>query len=142
MKLVCRNKYVPENYLLRWRFDYHDKPCKYGAWSNPGNTRELQAWCQTKEMLSMASIEGKHKETRQVVFMAKCDGWDFVNFEWTAAAPIPLGGIGKGISVEGSIQGLVLVTREKRIEILIDGTRRVRERTEGEKSQHLAGFGR
>src|SRR3990172_4226027 len=98
---------LKETYLLRWRFDFSDKPTRYGVW----NSSIEPAWSVNKNNLVRASIEGKDMQTRETRIIAECDGWDFVNFEWVAATPIHIGLIQKYQNVKfiGSICGLSLV---------------------------------
>ena len=51
---------IGKKYDLRWRFDFSDGKVKYGKWSSPGSTDELKAYCNNREGLIRASIEGKN----------------------------------------------------------------------------------
>ena len=125
-------------YLLRWRFDYLDRPTKYGQWSRPATLVSDMAYAQHKEGIVRASVEGKDVETREVRILAECDGWDFVNFQWMAEFRAGSDGYGSHRHV-----GLKLVTRENWIEVYVrGGIVKVVPRTEEDKNFQYAIFGR
>ena len=131
-------------YLLRWHFEYSDhKPAKYGMWSNPGEFESEQAWCQSKENLLVARIQGKDVVTRQIVDLARCPGADFVNFQWIAAA------VQRGLRLApgGSVMpkriiGLMIVTRNQKIKIYDNACCEIEEHNIDYSRIHLSGFGR
>lgn len=129
LSIVNQRKFYEEKYLLRWRFEYKDHAPRYGAWSSQGTTKELYAWCQPKENLSVAIIEGKDVKSRLIKPLLVCEGHNFVNFEWVAFASIAMQGSQK---VTGSIQGLTIVSRDMRATIFIDGSSEIRRRTNDE----------
>jgi hypothetical protein len=132
---------MSKKYLLRFVFDYHDgrKPWR-SQWDKTGPNQVDSAWAQTKTNLRSARIEAKDETTRQVTVVVECDGHEFVNFEWLAVLGVPLGV--KQITAAGRNIGAVMVTREKRITVLGDGTAKIEERSEEDKKIHLTGFGR
>ena len=132
----------PRQHLLRWRFDYSgNRPAKYGIWSRPGETPEVQAWCQNKEGLVRASVEAKDIFTREVRTLAECDGWDFITFQWIAVASLPA--IFRGtVTPLTRVVGLKMVTRETALEVYDTGDVRVAARTDGDKQLNLATFGK
>jgi len=130
-------------FLLRWRFDYSDhKPTKYGMWSHPGEFDTEKAWCQSKENLLVAHIEGKNFVTREIVLLASCPGPDFVNFQWIAGA------VQRGLRVSGSkklpwrVIGLMLVTRSQKTKIYDNGMVETEDHNIDYGRINLAGFGR
>lgn len=124
-------------YLLRWHFDYVGNLPKYGQWSRAASRQEDMAYCQNKEGLVRASVEGKNVVTREVVTLAECDGHDFVNFQWMAEFRAKSDGSGTYHHV-----GLKLVTRENWVEVYTRGQVKIVPRTEEDKKFHYATFGR
>lgn len=129
-------------YDMRWRFDYANGIVKYGKWSSPGNRPEHQAWCQNREGLLRASVEGKNRfNPEDHRPLAECDGHDFVNFQWVAQAlcPASLKGLGQPAH---QLMGMKLVTRDNEYWCFPDGTIDCKDRPESDKSFHYATFGR
>jgi len=124
-------------YLLRWRFDYLDRPTKYGQWSRAATLETDMAYFQNKEGLVRASVEGKDILTREIKTLAECDGWDYVNFQWMAELRMRSDGYGTSQHV-----GLKLVTRDFWIEVYARGNVLRVPRTEEDKNYHYATFGR
>lgn len=128
---------------LRWRFDFPDRPTRYGIWNNSGGSQAesagTSAWCINKTGLVRASIEAEDQEQWTVQTVVECDGWDFVNFRWIAATPIPFDP-GGGFQVAGQIIGLAMDTRDNSYSVFIDGSTKITARTEEEKNMNLAGF--
>lgn len=112
--------YVDYGCELRWRFDWLNRPTKYGAWTDPGAPNDVgtKAWMQPKEHIVRAAIEAKHRRTRKISILAECDGHEFIEFRWISAAPIPTGGTFK---IYGAIQGMTLVTPSEKIHAYING---------------------
>ena len=130
-----------KKYELRWRFDYAGRPSKYGKWSSPGTTPELQAWTHNKEGLARASIEGWNVLTQEIKTLAECDGWNFVNFQWMAVAMTPASAVGIAKPVHALV-GLKIVTRDDDLVVLASGDAEIVPRPEAEKKLHFATFGR
>jgi hypothetical protein len=126
---------------MRWRFDYANRPAKYGKWSHSGYTNECKAWCQPKDGLVRACIEGKEVGTNQVMTLAECDGWDFVNFKWMAVAMAP-GNFRGTIQPLHALTGMRLVTRENETLVFPNGQTKVEPRSDEDKRFHYATFGR
>jgi hypothetical protein len=127
---------------LRWRFDFWgNRPSKWGKWSAPGKTKEVKAWCQNKEGLCRAAIEGHHRETFEVKTLAECDGHNFVNFQWMALAFTP-GNFRGTVRPLHALAALKLITREHEIIVFPDASIAHRVRPEAEKKIHFATFGR
>jgi len=134
---------LPRLWMVRWRFDFAAKPTKYGLWGRPGETKEVQAWCNNGEGLLRASIEGKQIVTREQKLFAECDGHSFVNFKWIAAAGMPAFAKGYGeAQLRSRIVGLTLVVRDNEIHVYDTGQIIVSDRTEEDKNYHYATFGR
>jgi len=126
-------------YLLRWRFDFAGKPCRYGMWSLPATREQDMASRVNTENLVAASIEGKDVQTRAVKTLVECDGHDFVVFEWNAAY---VGGINPA---KGGLQmtvGLKLVTRDLEINVYPSGDVQVVRRSDDHKKINFAAFGK
>jgi len=128
-------------YDLRWRFDFANRPSRYGKWSNPGKSKELHAWCQNQEGLIRASIEGQHVITQEVKTLAECDGYNFVNFQWMAVAMTPSSLIGNVKPIHALV-GLKILTRDEELAVTSDGKLSVTVRPEQEKKINFATFGR
>ena len=130
----------PFQWWLRCRFDFADgRPPWFSQWNKSGPNNSDMACYQNKNGLVRASIEGKHIQTREFRVFAECDGHDFCNFEWLAAVAAPLGTVGK---LQGTNIGLVLVMRNVRCTVEMNGETRLDQRSEAEKKVHLAGYGR
>lgn len=130
-------EYVPNTYCLRWRFDFAGKPEVFGMW----DSAVISAWNQNKEGLVRASIEGKHRGTKQTIVLAECDGHDFRNFQWLAVSKVNPGMSGSVTPVAHNIGAKILTTSDE-ILVLNDGHVVRRPLTEGEKSINFATFGR
>ncbi len=125
-------------YLLRWRFDFADRPSKMGMWSQSGTRDEDKASFVNTTGLVRASIEGKDIATREVKVLAECDGHDYVVFKWNAAF-ISTGSFATGQHV---LTGLKLVTRDFELDVFPSGDVKILARAEDEKTIHYAAFGR
>jgi hypothetical protein len=135
-RLTCR---------LRWRFDFSDKPPKWGFWSQPGNAKiGGQAWAVNKSGLVRAAIECESTSTHKLWVGVECDGWDFVNFEWVGGTTTPnLFAIRGSVELAPQIVGMRLHSRDMVYTVMMDGSPvMVRPRTAAEKKQNLAGFSR
>jgi hypothetical protein len=129
---------------MRWRFDFIDRPAKYGKWSSPGSkgASELKAHLQLKEGLVRACIEGKNRlDPADVRPLAECDGWDFVNFKWMALAAAPANFRGE-IKPLHCLMGMQLITREFMFSVLPDGSVDKKDRSEADKNIKYAIYGR
>jgi hypothetical protein len=132
----------PAFYDIRWRFDFANRPSKYGKWSSPGNSPELKAHLQMREGLVRACVEGKNRnDPSDVRALAQCDGHDFVNFKWMALASMP-GNFRGTVKPVHRLQGMQLVTREFNYFVFPDGSVKKKPRLEGEKKINYAIFGR
>lgn len=133
---------ILRHYRVRWRFDFHSKPAKYGMWSNPGDIEKEGAWKVNKDGLSRASIEQECLHTFNVTTVAECDGHDFVNFEWADIETFGMAPSGAIAKTGKALVGLTLVTRETAVTCLVNGDQFVNSRSEFDKKFHYAGFGR
>jgi hypothetical protein len=124
-------------FLLRWRFDYADRPSKTGQWSRAATIETDMAYYQNKEGIVRASIEGKDVITREIKTLAECDGWDYVNFQWMDVVR----GRSDGLCTRQHI-GLKLITRDFWVEVYAKGLIKKIPRTEEDKNYHYATFGR
>jgi hypothetical protein len=126
-------------YDMRWRYDFKDGRIRYGKWSRPSNTPELQAWRNNDEGLVRASIEGKDMFTGEIKPLAECDGHDFVNFQWIATAS---GNVMKSNSLVHRLMGMKLLTRDYEHCVFPDGSGAVIPRSEADKKINFATFGK
>lgn len=127
---------------LRWRFEFTgNRPAKYGKWSSPGNSPELQAWNKNKEGVARACIEGKDVETGASCVLVDIPGQDFVNFQWIASASTP-GMFNGSIRPVHQLLGLKIVARDTEISVMADGAVYENKRAEDEKTINFATFGR
>lgn len=125
-------------YLLRWRFDFADRPSRMGMWSQSGTRDEDKASFVNTTGLVRASIEGKDVVTRAVKVLAECDGHDYVVFKWNAAF-ISHGNFTTGQHV---LTGLKLVTRDFELDVFPSGDVKISARLEDEKNFNYAAFGK
>lgn len=122
-----------KRFYLRWRFDYSDhKPSVIGRWND---TREGIAAFVDKTNLRRAAVEiMDHSGTSGERCVAECDGWDFINFEWSA--------IRNNRTLLFETVGLCLKTRDLVAEVSVFGGVKTRPRDPNEMKIHYAGFGR
>lgn len=131
----------PQQWLLRWRFDFATRPSVYGHWGRAEENIKGMAAFQVKEGMIRASIEGKRRNMDGIKVFAECDGWDYCVFKWMAIAR--LGGfriIGEITPPHYSV-GLALLTREKKIEVYATGDVITSLRPEDEKGIQYATYG-
>jgi len=131
----------PENWALRWRYEYVDGRVKYGQWDRHGYFPIDQAWRQSKENLLYACIEGKEDQTRQHKIFVRCYGQDFVNFNWIATASVPLR-INGSVTPTPRLVGLMLIDRNKKHQVFKSGVIESFEHKKDYSVDHLTGFGR
>lgn len=120
----CNAKYVDYSCDVRWHFDYAGRPPKWGAWTDPGNCASTTAWTQPKDGLVRAAIIARDRLTRKVYTIAECDGHEFIEFRWIAAAPMPMTPralAGQAAKFIGSIQGMSLVTPKEKLHAYVNG---------------------
>lgn len=130
-------------YDLRWRFEYSDgKPAKYGMWNTPGTFETEQAWCQNKDHLLYAVVEGKHKVTKKIETMVRCPGPEFVNFGWISKAVMSGLGIKGSAKLPSSIIGLQIRGRDRLVDVYIDGSCQEKAHGKDYGKENLAGFGK
>lgn len=129
-------------YLLRWRFDFANKPTRFGMWNSSGPSQHgaHMAWSTNKEGLVLAQIEGKDILSREVRTLVACDGHEFVNMKWYAVIKHGLQNFAG--AYPGRLIGMILQTREMDVLYLMDGRHATKSRTEGDKKFNYAGFGR
>ena len=119
----CFKKYLDNNLELRWRLDYINKPPKMGMWSKSlHNDPHTLASCQDRGGLVTASIESKNRQTRKIKTEIICYAADYVQHRWIAATWAPTASGFGSASLQGSINGMTLVTRDFKVHVMIDGT--------------------
>lgn len=114
---------------LRWRFEYLDKPAKYGAWDYTGNDPELSAWRQPREGLLMAILEAKTIHGT-ILRMVECPGPDYCNFQWEIEAKL------RANSMNYRQIGLTLISRTHRYTIYMNGQSEITERQSDDFDNH------
>ena len=87
-----RKKFVPIDFLLRWRFEYADGSAKYGIWNNPGTREDLtsKAYAQDLTGAVKAQIEATSYDRKIRRILAECSIGDFERFEWVSINPVDL----------------------------------------------------
>jgi hypothetical protein len=112
------HQYVP-NYLLRWRFEWADKPTKCGMWSTSAakNDDANQAWNKNTTGLLWAMVEAKNYINRadQKIVVA-VPGQDFMLFQWLALGIVGM----RHLKIQNNkattlIGGLKILTRYEEI---------------------------
>ena len=128
-------------YHLRWRFDFSNKPSRFGLWdsSGPSQHTAYNAWSTNKDGLIRAAIEGKGIVTRNIRVLVACDGHNFCNLKWFAMISTGMGQYG---SFAGRPVGMILQTRDLDVLYLKDGQSFTKDRTQGDKDFNYAGFGK
>jgi hypothetical protein len=116
---------------LRWKFEYTDKPAKYGGWDYTGDDPSLQAWRQSKENLLFAVLEAKdHNQIIHRIF--ECSGADFCNFQWEMETSISFSGrVGTHRQV-----GMTLVSRTQRATFYKNGKSEISDRPISDLDNH------
>ena len=87
------------------------------------------------EGLIRASIEAEDVVTNEIHTVVECDGPDYCNFQWIAAAFGLSGGYVKVI-------GISLISRDERCSVFVDGSTKIEKRTETDKKFHFETYGR
>lgn len=125
-------------YRLRWRFDFADKPTKYGLWNLSSNNPSDQACYVNKNGLVRASIEGENVITYELKTFFECDGHDYVTCKGEAFVRVSnvLGFNGKH-QPRVNISGISFITRDKRVTVHCNGDVESRDLTAEEKKFKL-----
>lgn len=128
--------------LVTWRFDFNDnKPSRIGMWNLPATRQSDMAAFINKDGLTRASIQAKDFASRKVYTMAEVDGHDFINFEWIAQGAVPGPGF-RRMSMQGSIVGIRLRSRDWLYECFTDGRVVKKPRPDVDKVFNYVGFGK
>lgn len=118
---------------MRWRFEYTDKPDKYGAWDDSAPEETAKAYHQSREGLIFAVIEAKdlHGVIHRIF---ECPGHDFCNFQWEVTATFGIrGGTGRH-----QLIGLSLVSRTHRATLYHNGNVEIVERDKDDLDNHYS----
>ncbi len=133
----------PPRFDLRWRFDFTNKPTKYGQWSRPAANQSEMAAFVNKDGLVRACIEARNYYTHEMLIIAECDGHEFVNFKWNAtrhkmmtSTNLPM------LANFHNLMGLKLVCADMEVDVYFNGESEVKPRSEEDKKFHYACFGR
>lgn len=122
-------------HLLRWRFDYADKPSVMGMWCRSSSNPVDQAWNKNTGIVR-ASIEAKNLESKITKVLVSADASQFRNFSWKALGKIRSAGI------VHQIVGLQMWTTDKKITAYIGGELVVEDLTEEDKKINFKTYGR
>jgi hypothetical protein len=133
-------KFIPYRFEIRWGFDYQDGRQRFGEWTRPGGTEATRAYSQDLKTANMAFIEVKNRETREILRIAGCLIRDYVRFQWVSTVPVGFKEESGMMKVQtgtysGSVQGLTLVTTDKKFTQYIDGSCKMEE-TGGANAVH------
>lgn len=114
------HRHVPE-YLLRWRYEWKDRPTKYGMWSHSGAADDVhtRAWDKNHDGLLWAMVEAKGYVNRadQKIVVA-VPGCDFLVFQWLALGLLPMFNLKGPTRAATRIGGLKILTRYEEISVL------------------------
>lgn len=125
-------------YLLRWGFEYQNRPSKMGLWSRSTRNPSDMASFQPTDGLVTAFIEIKDQVSRQIRRVAEVPGPDYCLFKWVAELQGALtpAGVHK-------LVGLTLVSRTHEATVFAkDGSLFLKTRTEEDKNFHYEAYGR
>lgn len=105
-------------YRLRWRFDYSNRPPRYGVWNGASDLKSDMAAYQPKDGLVTATVEAKKDGVVKPIVV--CPGHEFVMFQWNAVAygPAVFSGTVKPLT---RLLGIKLVTTKEEINICPTG---------------------
>jgi len=116
-------------YRLRWCFDFHNKPTRYGQWNGANQKPEEMAAFINKEGLVRASIQGCMIQRWHDETLVEVDGHNFASFSWEAAFNAPVFSKLTSYKNQGVVIGLSLLTRTEKISVFVDGSMRRRPLT-------------
>jgi hypothetical protein len=108
-------------YRLRWRFDFANRPSRYGVWNGASPHKSDMAAFVPKDGLVRAAVEGIKVARNVNVILAEVDGHNFASFAWDAAVGLPSIGLQGSFSRESTIVGLSILSRTEKITVYIDG---------------------
>lgn len=128
---------IQNKYVLRWRFDYVNKPSKFGLWSQHGPNASDRASAQSLEGLIYARVEGKEHTTRNSTVLAECAAQDFCFFQWEAAQKF--NAVSFRATSLPSLIGLRMVTRHGDIIVYMDGSIKFEESNKSYQNFELFG---
>lgn len=130
----------PNVYMLRWAFEYSNRPRKAGMWGMATKNPVDSAWAQPKDGLIYALIEGKDIKTRLTHRLVECPGADFRTFQWVATAALPGMGLKGAVTLRSKLVGLKILSRDICLEVHSDGKLLKRALTDGERSIQFAAY--
>lgn len=131
-------------YRIRWRYDWIDRPSKYGMWSLTTKNEIDQAWNKQKEGLLFATVEGKDVDGK-IVTLCQCPGQDFAFFQWICIARTPLRVMQNRIKPSPPIHqliGIKMVTRYETISVMNTGHIFREPRSTEDQKFNYAAFGK
>jgi hypothetical protein len=111
-------------YRLRWRFDFVDKPSKFGVWNGASNLQSDSAMMVNKTGLLRACIEGEKIGEWVVKVLFEMEGHNYVTAQWIrlANAGIMVNKDVQTASLPSSLIGLSLLSSDKKYIVYVDGT--------------------
>lgn len=111
-------------YRLRWRFDFVDKPSKFGVWNGASNNFSDSAAAVNKTGLLRAVIEGEKIGEWVVKTLFEMEGHNYVTAQWIrlANASAMMSKDVQSAKLPSSLIGLSLLSSDKKYIVYIDGT--------------------
>jgi hypothetical protein len=109
--------YDNKAYMLRWRFEYWNRPARYGQWNQAASNISDMAYAQNFDGMVAALIEAKDFRTREIFTIAECDGDDYINFQWMSSYRTDF----RTKLATQEIIGLKLIARDEVTEALTTG---------------------
>lgn len=111
-------------YRLRWRFDFIDRPSKFGIWNGASNNFSDSAAAVNKSGLIRAIIEGEKTGDWVVRPLLEMDGHAYVTSQWVRlanASQLMSSDVQKA-SLPSSLVGLSFLSSDKKYTVYVDGT--------------------
>ena len=110
-------------YRLRWRFDFADRPSKFGIWNGASSNFADSAAAVNKTGLIRAVIEGEKIGEWVIKPLFELDGHRYVTSQWIrlANASMLMDSKVNSASLPSSLIGLSMLTEDKKFIVYVDG---------------------
>lgn len=110
-------------YRLRWRFDFIDKPSRYGIWNGASANFNDSAVSVNKTGLVRAIIEGEKIGEWVPKVLFEMDGNEYVTSQWIrlANASMLMDKNVNSAALPSSLIGLAMLSSTKKYIIYVDG---------------------
>ena len=138
---------VPERYNLnavwefRWRFDYADKPSKFGSWMDRAEDASAKAVFQDKNGMIYARIEARRIGQPERKIVAECSHQDYRLFQWVVGSKLNYKQ-GKISSGGSTLIGICLWSRYSKTTAFVDGSVKVEELPIEDQNFNFESYGR